>query len=189
MYILPGALAPLASLACTRCEAVKPFGDFAKDKSRATGVKAQCKACDKVYYLANAARIKSQVRGRYAADPAGHNAKHAAHRATNKTKVAARHKRYAQANVGKVNANGRRYEASKLRAMPAWLNEAQRADITAIYVISQLLRDELGETYHVDHIVPLRGKTVCGLHVSWNLQLLSPKDNLSKNNFHWPDKP
>lgn len=62
------------------------------------------------------------------------------------------------------------------RATPHWLTKGHWTEIIGWY-------DEAHITgMHVDHIVPLRGKTVCGLHVPWNLQLLSPIDNLSKGN-------
>jgi 5-methylcytosine-specific restriction endonuclease McrA len=61
--------------------------------------------------------------------------------------------------------------------MPRWLSEAQRLEIKSMY--AKAARAKL----HVDHIVPLKGKNVSGLHVPWNLQLLTKSENCRKRNF------
>lgn len=60
-----------------------------------------------------------------------------------------------------------------LHAQPKW---ADKGAITALYLEAQQ------RGMHVDHIIPLKGKTVCGLHVESNLQLLTPRENLQKRN-------
>lgn len=64
-------------------------------------------------------------------------------------------------------------------AQPAW---ADRRAIRDIYLACQLISKMTGVPHHVDHIVPLKGKTVCGLHIETNLQILPASDNLAKSN-------
>lgn len=79
-------------------------------------------------------------------------------------------------------AGSKRYKIAKMRNMPVW---ADSAEINKIYKKAADISIETGIPHHVDHIVPLRGKHVSGLHVSYNLQVIPAKDNLSKGN-KWP---
>ena len=62
------------------------------------------------------------------------------------------------------------------------LSEEHKTQIKDFYWLARDLRAVTGEEYHVDHIVPLNGKNICGLHVPWNLQVLPADINLSKGN-------
>ena len=70
---------------------------------------------------------------------------------------------------------------AKLNRTPSWLNPGQLFEIESIYNYCSSLR-RLGLNYHVDHVVPLQGETVSGLHVPWNLQVIPGAENLSKSN-------
>lgn len=71
-------------------------------------------------------------------------------------------------------------------ATPKW---ADMDSIGVVYAKAAELRVRMGIDFQVDHIVPLQGKTVCGLHCHANLQLLCAQENLSKSNTYWPDMP
>lgn len=83
---------------------------------------------------------------------------------------------YIKKNRGKYNAHTAKYRASKIKATPKWLTNEQLLEIENLYKKAKLLNLE------VDHIIPLQGQNVSGLHVPWNLQLLSKKDNAKKGN-------
>jgi hypothetical protein len=76
--------------------------------------------------------------------------------------------------------------AGILQATPAW---ADMKKIRAVYRAAAKLTKETGIPHHVDHMVPLNSKLVCGLHVENNLQVLPWIENLKKWNTTWPDMP
>lgn len=91
-----------------------------------------------------------------------------------------------KANPLKVRMNGMDRLARKLQATPAW---ADPVAIREKYEAARAAVEIFGEAVHVDHIVPLRSKFVCGLHCEANLRLLPGKANQQKSNRYWPDMP
>lgn len=67
-------------------------------------------------------------------------------------------------------------------ASPPWLTRQQKKEIREIYKTAITMTNLTGERYVVDHIVPLRSDTVCGLHVPWNLRVITQGENLRKSN-------
>lgn len=76
----------------------------------------------------------------------------------------------------------RKSNPEKIKATPSWLTESDKESMLELYTICGMFKIYTGFEYHVDHIVPLCGKTICGLHVPWNLRVSTALDNLSKNN-------
>jgi 5-methylcytosine-specific restriction endonuclease McrA len=72
-------------------------------------------------------------------------------------------------------------KAAKICATPEWLTEADKKEMIETYKRAKTLSAD-GVCRHVDHIIPLLGENVCGLHVPWNLQILTEEENLSKGN-------
>jgi uncharacterized protein YdaU (DUF1376 family) len=72
--------------------------------------------------------------------------------------------------------------ARKRQAVPSWLTAEDRRELTVIYAEAQKLTVETAIKHEVDHIVPLAGQSVCGLHVPWNLQVLRKHENRAKGN-------
>lgn len=81
-------------------------------------------------------------------------------------------------------ARVRKRQIAKLNRTPKWLSPDDLFIIEEAYHLAKLRTELTSIPYHVDHILPLQGKTVSGLHVPTNLQVIPAKENLKKSNRH-----
>lgn len=85
-------------------------------------------------------------------------------------------------NIDKVRADTKSRRRKHRDATPPWLTPEQKKQIREIYVAAIRMSKITGEQYVVDHIFPLRSDVSCGLHVPWNLRIITRRENLEKSN-------
>ncbi|NBW18858.1 MAG: HNH endonuclease [Caulobacteraceae bacterium] len=141
------------------------------------------------YYAKNAESIKEKRRKKYAENPekelATSRVRSAEWRAANPDKVKAQQplkSAYKKANRHKGAALLAKRRAAKKQRTPSWLTEDHLWMIEEAYEIAEVRSRVTGISWHVDHICPLQGKTVSGLHVPWNLQVITAAENIAKGN-------
>ena len=184
---------------CYKCQETKSFNAFGRNKSKKDGLSTECRECkrqgDKAYYNTNSEQVKQTVAKYRNANPEKvsqvkhewykKNQQHVYKKSQNWKKLnldsySQSQKKYNLLNKDKRNALFAKYRATKLKATPAWF---EKDLVGTVYSKAK----EWG--FEVDHIVPLQGKTVCGLHCWANLQLLDSSLNSGKRNYYWPDMP
>lgn len=194
---------------CSTCQETKPVVDFYKVRSQTEDRRAACKSCtaqaEKKYRSNNAEKVKERHKYYY------RNNKEKAQEYHNKNrdarleymkqynihcgdKIKARKRAYREENIDYIKlkkkeyynthkemhrAYNAAYRARKYKAQPQW---ADLSKIQYVYWWAKTLTEITGIEYQVDHIEPLAGKGICGLHVHENLQILTKEENLSKGN-------
>ena len=114
------------------------------------------------------------------------NALDAFYRAVNPEKGKAKTRKWQRANPDKTAQYVANHRCSKLDATPSWANQFFIAEA---YHLARLRTKITGVKWHVDHIIPLQSKLVCGLHNEFNLSVIPARVNTSKGNRYWPEMP
>lgn len=102
--------------------------------------------------------------------------------ALNRQRVKEIQQKWDKNNRGSRNAKNARYVAAKDQRTPKWLTEFDQLHIKCLYQVAAMRTRESGEPWHVDHVIPLRGKNVSGLHVPLNMRVIRGEDNVRKKN-------
>lgn len=166
---------------CSTCSETKELIFFNKRKASSDGLNASCKSCRS----ARRKTYKSQKeynKKKYWEDPAKAFQRKEKWYTNNPGKKAEHRKTYRTKNLAKIRLKESLKSVRRRTSVPSWLTPDQKQEIKNFYDLRNDARVITGEEYHVDHIIPLKGKNVCGLHVPWNLQVLPSKVNLSKHN-------
>jgi hypothetical protein len=156
---------------CPKCNQEKDTSDFGRDKYKKSGYKSVCKVC-----LASASKRKRDE------NPERSREITKAYRTRNREKELLRYTRYNKTHPEVRAAHSAKRRAYRKNATPVWLTEEQKQNMACMYALAKKFERLCNVEYHVDHIVPLAGKGICGLHVPWNLQILEAKLNFSKGN-------
>lgn len=171
---------------CTRCNDKKPFEAFYSSNTLKSGYMSHCKDCEsarcKAKNVINREQRLVKAKEWRDANKAKQETAIKDWRERNSDRLAETYRDWASRNKDKVNAKWMKREASKKHRTPSWLTEDELWMIEQAYDIATKRTAIIGMSFHVDHIVPLQGKTVSGLHVPWNLQVIPAKLNQQKSN-------
>ena len=175
---------------CFNCKEEKPLSAFYKNRSRKDGLDNCCKSCrSKIaaeHYQKNRDKCLTGMKKYYQENRNVILETKKKYHQENRDAIAEAKKAWRKENPELASAHAASRRARKKQAQPPWLTEEHINQIKAEYKNSKRMKKLTGIEHHVDHIVPLKGENVCGLHVPWNLQVIPAKHNLEKNN-HFDD--
>jgi len=186
---------------CGICKTSKPLDSFNKMKASKDGKQAKCSICNARYKQEWRKKNPEKQRAAYIKwakeNPVKNIERNKIWQRKNSEKVSINRKKWYARNKESHRANERTWRSNNrdkirsyyamrraklLNATPSWLSKEQVIEIQGFYKEAKYISEKTGEPHHVDHIVPLQGKEVSGLHVPWNLQILTASKNISKSN-------
>lgn len=160
---------------CPKCEQTLSVASFFKNKSRYDGLQGYCKNCkclrDRQYDAEHRDKINGAARQR---------------RSNGDSRQAHLDalKKYRAKNQPIRTKLQMARKSAKLKRTPAWLTDADLERIKCLYQLAAMRNCESGQSWHVDHIIPLQGEFVSGLHMPSNLRVIPALENMRKSNLY-----
>lgn len=163
---------------CIKCRENKIFDAFYKKKGTKDGFFQWCIACHKtITSTRHANRRKTDV-----IFAMKESQRTLTWRKQNPEKYQKSTQRYIKSNLPKLAAKANAYRSHKSNRTPKWLSDSDLWMMQEAYDLAALRTKMFGFSWHVDHIIPLRGKNVSGFHVPTNLRVIPGLENQTKGN-------
>lgn len=171
---------------CNKCKLDKEISEFGKHKRTKSGLRSTCKECErslcKIYKDNNRQKVRLSSREYKRKNSDKIYAYRQRYYLDNKEREIKNCTNWRINNLDRFNAGRSRRYASQLLCTPHWLTKQHLVEILAFYAKARELTKTTGIKHEVDHTIPLQGESVTGLHVPWNLQILTKSENSSKKN-------
>ena len=169
---------------CSHCKKEKTLENFGKKTSQKDGFHYYCKDCrseeSKKRHILKAEELNKKAKEYYAKNlEKSKTARKEYYFSKYKEKALENAKKWKKTHIGEVNFVTQTRRANQKQRTPLWADKKQ---IKNIYTLCAKITQKSGIIHHVDHIVPLQGKLVSGLHWEQNLQIITATENYFKNN-------
>lgn len=157
--------------ACIKCQTAKPVDCFHVQRNAKDGRRSTCKVCasavTKAWYESNKERQSARMAGYYTA---------------NRQELLAYTAEWQRNNKDLKNRSIAKRRAAQINATPAWFGELDDLAMAEAYSLRAMRSEAFGFEWHVDHVLPLQGVNVCGLHIANNIAVIPAVANLQKGN-------
>ena len=196
----------VSSKVCRVCKEEKNRSEFHIHRNTIDGLDQRCRSCKSIANIKSKKSDKILIKSKVCANCHKEFGVEFYHRDGSrkdgyarvcKSCAISKVSKWSNDNKQKSTFNKSRYRASKIASEPKWLTKKDISDIEFMYWFASGIKFLHGKKYQVDHIHPLKGNGFSGLHVPWNLQVISASENASKNNriandeshLFWGDSP
>lgn len=186
---------------CSSFKLVNEFGSYKQSRGNKIVIRTYCDICElkrsaeyeannrekrreqkKEFYKNNTEKERARGKKYYVENLEKEKVRWSKYRDANRERLRERDRKRAKDQPAYFTHKTQKRHTAKLLRTPAWLTNQHWKEIETTYQLSQWCSEVTGVRYNVDHIIPLQGKTVCGLHVPWNLRVIPAADNFKKGN-------
>lgn len=175
---------------CSKCKVEKSLSEFSNNSKHRDRKAYSCKLCVKLAAIPHKERNSEYNKALYRSNRDSVIERTRMYSKANPEVAKKAELKYREANSEKILLKTSLRRATKLNAAPKWINsEWEKLVLSEIYKLSKMRSTMTGVKHHVDHKVPLKSDSVCGLHCSDNLQILEWHINVRKSNRYWENMP